>query len=219
VNGRLYDRLAALVSLVLLGGLGLFTFYLAELADRQQAPPATRKLTHDPDYFVERLALIKMNDRGEPSFRLEAAQLRHFPDEDTTEFVAPRVVSLDPGKPRVVVVADRGEATSGAEETHLHGNVVITRAATGDSPELRVDTDYALVLNDQDIVRTDRPVRITHGPNLLTGVGMELNNAVSQLRVDSQVRGVWAAAPAATGKQGTAAGKKDPAGPARSGQP
>ena len=219
MNGRLYDRLAALVSLVLLGGLGLFTFYLAELADRQQAPTATRKLTHDPDYFVERLALIKMNDRGEPSFRLEATQLRHFPDEDTTEFVAPRLVSLDPGKPRVVVVADRGEATSGAEETHLRGNVVITRAATGDSPELRVDTDYALVLNDEDIVRTDRPVRITHGPNLLTGVGMELNNAVSQLRVDSQVRALWAGAPATGGKQGAAAGKREPAAPARSGQP
>jgi lipopolysaccharide export system protein LptC len=192
MNSRLYDRLAALVSLVLLVGLGLFTYYLAAVADRQQRQTDARPST-EPDYFVEGLALITMNESGAPSFRLEAERLRHYGEDDSTEFVRPRLVSLDPGRPRVVVVAERGRVSNDGNEAHLFGNVVITRAATAGAAAMRAETDYAVVLPDRDLVRTDRPVRIVQGGNTLTGVGMELDNKARQLRLDSQVRAVWQA--------------------------
>jgi lipopolysaccharide export system protein LptC len=132
-----------------------------------------------------------MNAAGEPAFRLEAAELRHLPDDDSTVFIGPRMISLDPTQPRVVIVAERARLIQEARETHLSGNVVITRAATPSAAELRAETDYAVVLPNESVVRTDRPVRITQGQNLLTGVGMELNNKTRQLRLDSQVRAVW----------------------------
>jgi lipopolysaccharide export system protein LptC len=190
LNSRLYDRIAAALSLMLLVGLGLFTYYLAAVADRTQQPTG-RRTFDEPDYFVEGLTLTKMNAQGLPAFRLEAEGLRHQPDSDATEFVKPRMVSLDPARPRVVMVADRGLVARDGNETQLVGNVVITRAATPQAEALRAETDYALVLADQDIVRTDRPVRIMQGANLLSGVGMELNNEARQLRLDSNVRTVW----------------------------
>jgi lipopolysaccharide export system protein LptC len=191
MKARLYDRIAAAVSLLLLAALGLFTFYLSQVADRDQArKPARKVLSSEPDYFVERLALLGMNERGDPSFRLEAQRLQHFPDDDTTLFEEPVIVSLDAARPRITVTADRGRLTSGGDEAHFSGNVIVTRAATETAAPLRADTDYAVVVPDRDIVRTDRPVTIVQGGSRLTGVGMEIDNRTRQLRVDSQVRAV-----------------------------
>jgi len=190
---RLYDRAAAAISVALLAGLAGVSYYLAELSATMRGPDKVRKLTHEPDYFVEKFALIRMNVHGDPVFRMSAQRLVHYPDDDSSEFQQPVLVSLDPDKPLVTLRADRGSATSEGEQTHLYDNVLMTRAAVGDKPELQVRTDYVLVLANEDLARTDRPVRITYGASSLTGVGMEFNNAARVLTVQSRVRGVWAA--------------------------
>jgi lipopolysaccharide export system protein LptC len=211
MDTRLKDRIAAVVSMLLLTALGLFTFYLSEVADRDRSRQETRPAAATgPDYFVERLAVLGMTALGEPSFRLEAQQLQHFPADDTSEFEEPVMVSLDPDRPRITVTADRGRLTSGGTEAHMSGNVIVTRAAAAGAAPMRADTDYAIVIPDRDIVRTDWPVTIVQGANRLTGVGMELDNRTRQLKVDSQVRAVWqapspAAAPAARPARGQAA--------------
>jgi lipopolysaccharide export system protein LptC len=195
VRSRLYDRIAAILSLVLLGSLGLFTYYLAVIVERPQ-PSQPRAGANDPEYFVEGVAIINMNAQGAPAFRLEAESLRHDPADDATEFTRPRMVSLDPSRPRLVIVADRGSIAREGKETRLAGNVVITRAAGPDTEALRAETELAVILPEREIVRSDRAVRITHGSNLLTGVGMELDNGSRRLRLDSNVRVVWQAAQA-----------------------
>ncbi len=191
MQGRSLDRIAAIVSLVLLTGLGLFTFYLSQVAERDLRPRAAdRPPSTEPDYFVERLSLLTMNEQGEPAFRLEASQLRHYPHDDTADFEAPVMVSLDPERPRVTITANRGRLLQGGVEAHLSGDVVVTRAATANAAPMVAETPFAIVLPEQDIVRTDQPVSVLQGGNRLTGVGMELNNRTRQLRVDSSVRAV-----------------------------
>lgn len=191
MKGRSLDRLAAVVSLVLLVGLGLFTFYLSKVAERDLRPRAAEAQPSDrPDYFVERLALLTMDERGEPSYRLEARELKHYPAYDVTEFEEPVMVSLSTERPRVTITANRGRMLQGGVEVHLSGDVVVTRAATANAAPMVAETPYAIVLPDEDIVRSDRPVSVLQGGSRLTGVGMELNNRTRQLRVDSEVRAV-----------------------------
>ncbi|HVL56086.1 MAG TPA: LPS export ABC transporter periplasmic protein LptC [Burkholderiaceae bacterium] len=211
MRARLYDRLAALISVALLVALALFSYYLAELADRQH-PVGAPRLPHEPDYFVEQFAITKMDADGAPAFRLEAERLRHYPDEQTIEFEQPRVYTLDEDAPRVTIRADHGRTTEEAVETHLYGNVVVRRQPLDGAPELRVETEYALVLSEQDIVRTNRPVRITQGGNVLTGVGMELDNRARQLRVDSDVRSVWTGTPGRPDRGNSGAAPRTAAG-------
>jgi len=193
LHSRLHDKIAAVISLVLLVALGLFTFYLARVSEREQASRAVpRTASNEPDYFVERLALLTMNERGEPAFRLEATRLQHFPLDEVTVFEAPVMVSLDPARPRLTVTARQGRMTPGGEEAHLQGGVVVTRAASAGAAALRAETEYAVVLPEQDIVRTNQAVTIVQGGNRLTGVGMELNNRTRQLRLDSRVSVVLA---------------------------
>jgi len=192
---RAYDRLAAVVSISLLAVLAAVSYYLAEWSDRFRLPRLSGEVRHEPDYIVEGIALTSMNKLGQPVFRMTAARLEHFPDDDTNAFVRPQLVSLDPAKPRVSLVAARGRATGQGERIELFDAVRLTRAAEGERPELTVDTDYVVLVPDEDVARTDRPVHIRYGASSLTGVGMEFNNAARVLQVRSQVRGVWTATP------------------------
>ena len=188
---RFWDRSAAALSVALLAGLAGFSYYLAELSDRVERPAADPRVAHEPDYFVEGFAVTRMNASGEPVFRLSAERLVHFPDDDSSEMVQPRLASLDPTKPLVTLSAERGRADSGAEATHLYDAVRLVRAGGGDDPPLQVESDYVLILYRENIARSDREVRISQGGSSLTGVGMEFDNAARVLTVRSRVRGVW----------------------------
>jgi len=191
MQAQLKERAAAALSLVLLTTLALFTYYLSQVAERDMArTPRTKLVSNDPDYFVENLGLLTMNARGEPSLRIEARSMKHLPADDVILFESPVLVSLDPQQPRITIVADRGRAIHGSDETQLSGNVVLTRAAAAGRPPMAATTDFAIVLADQDIVLTDRPVNIIMGGNRLAGTGMELNSRTRQLRLDSSVQAV-----------------------------
>lgn len=190
---RLYDRFAAVLSVALLTGLAGFSYYLAELAEKGETRPGKSRLRHDPDYFVEGLALTRTNAAGTPTFRLSAQRLEHFPDDDTIEFKQPVLVSLDPDRPLVTLRAARGLASSGGQRTDLHDQVLLVRAGDRGRPDLRIETEQMTVFAQEDIARTDRPVRIQHGASSLTGTGMEFDNAARTLKVRSEVHGVWVA--------------------------
>lgn len=194
LDSRAYDRLAAAISILLLTGLGVGSFYLAELSQRG-AGGGPRRLTHEPDFFVDNFVLTRLDAQGEPMFRMSAQRMFHYPDDDSTEYVKPHLVSLDPKQPLVTLTADRGTADAKGDHTHLYDNVLLTRAAVGDHPPLRVTTDYVLLLAQEDIARTDHPVRIQYGESTLTGVGMVFNNAARSLDVLSDVHGTWVAPP------------------------
>jgi len=191
ITAQLQERAAAAISLVLLTTLALFTYYLSQIAERDMArAPRTKVVSNDPDYFVDKLGLLTMNARGEPALRIEARSMKHLPADDVILFESPVLVSLDPQQPRITIVADHGRAIHGSDETQLSGNVVLTRAAVGDRPPMAATTDFAIVLAEQDIVLTDRPVTIIMGGNRLAGTGMELNSRTRQLRLDSSVQAV-----------------------------
>jgi lipopolysaccharide export system protein LptC len=191
MNARFYDRVAAVVSLLLLLLLAAGTTWLAQQAASRQEQSGLRKITHEPDYFVEGLQFTRVNARGEAAYRMSAKRLEHYPDDDSVSFVLPVLVSMDTSKPQITVRADKGRSSSEGVETELFGNVVLTRQAQEQTPAMKISTEYALLLSNEDIVRSPRPVKIEYGLSSLDGVGMEFNNNLRTLRVDAQVRGTW----------------------------
>jgi lipopolysaccharide export system protein LptC len=185
------DRIAALLSVLALAALAAFTAFLAERAGLDEAAGPRLRQPDEPDYFVERFSLTRLDERGDPTFRMSAQRLEHFPADDSSVITRPVLVSLDPGRPRVTLSAERGRAQGRSDETLLEGNVVLTRAATAGSASLRLSTDAVVLYNGREIARTDRPVRIEQGASVLTGVGMEFNNPARTLQLFGSVRGLW----------------------------
>ena len=189
---RLFDRLAAGASMLILVALGVISYLLAMQADRGTRPDPDAALRHEPDYYVERLKVLKVNPTGQPSLRLEADRMRHYPDDRTLAFDRPWVLTLDENQPAFTATADSGVGPDTGTRIELIGHVVMVRDATPQSARLEARTDQAMVYLDDNIIQTDRPVEIDLGPNRLDGVGMRLEGKTRQLQVDSRVRGTLA---------------------------
>jgi len=188
---RIYDRIAAALSVVLLVALAAGSYYLAQTSLRDAGSRVPRAITHEPDYFVEDVVFTRINARGDPVFRMSAQRMLHYPDDQSSAYDKPVLVSLDPAKPRVSLRADHGRSSAEGEETTLIGNVVLVRAESAGDPAMTIRTERVTVYSETEIARTDLPVRIERGGSVLTGVGMEFNNAARSLRVDSRVQLTW----------------------------
>jgi lipopolysaccharide export system protein LptC len=158
-----------------------------------QAPERDRsgKMRHDPDFIAEDFGITKMSPGGTPEYSLSAERMLHYPDDESTDVLAPRMVQRHENAAPILIRADRGLISRNGEETSFYGNVVVVREASRGRSELRVRTEYLQIIPDRDLVRTDKPVVITEGRSRLTGVGMEFNNKTRQFALLSQVRGTF----------------------------
>ena len=184
------DRASNLFPLLLMLTLAAASFWL-ERAVRAPEHDKTGKLRHDPDFIADDFGITKMDASGKPEYILSAARMLHYPDIDSTDIVAPRLVQRHGNDAPILIQADRGTVSRNADEASFYGNVVVVREAALGRSELRVQTEYLQIVPDRDLARTDRPVIITEGRSRLSGVGMEINNKTRQFALLSQVRGTF----------------------------
>ncbi|HWM45049.1 MAG TPA: LPS export ABC transporter periplasmic protein LptC [Burkholderiales bacterium] len=174
-----------LFPLALMLALALLTFYLERTVREEESPPALRR--HDPDYLVSNFTTTTYNADGAAETVMSAERMVHYPDDDTTELFAPRVVQAKPKQPRYSVRADRGQLSRDGDEIFLYGSVLLVRDASAEGPEARMTTEFLHVLRDRSLVRTDREVKIVEGSRSLQGRGMEYNNDTRSLVLRSDV--------------------------------
>jgi lipopolysaccharide export system protein LptC len=177
-----------LFPLALMLALALLTFYLDRAVREDEAPSAKRR--HDPDYVVTNFTSTTYDRDGKALSVLSAARMMHFPDDDSTELAAPRVVQTKPKEPRLSVRADRGALSGNGAEVFLYDNVVLVRDADESRPEARLTTSFLHIVRDRSLVRTDREVTIVEDARSLFGRGMEYNSEsrVFTLLADVRVR-------------------------------
>ena len=176
--------------LALMFSLAALTFYLERTVRDEDSHPSMRR--HDPDYLVANFTTTAYNKEGAAESILSAATMVHFPDDDTTELVAPRVVQSKPREARMTVSAERGTLSRSGEEIFLYDNVQLVREAESERPESRMTTSFLHVVRDRSLARTDREVLIVEGERSLEGRGMEYNYESGQLLLHSNVRGRFA---------------------------
>jgi lipopolysaccharide export system protein LptC len=184
------DRASSLFPLLLMLALAAASLWLERAV---QAPERDKsgKMRHDPDFIAEDFGITKMGVTGKPEYILSAERMQHYPDDESTSVVAPRLVQRHDNANPVVIRADRGLITKNGEEANFYGNVVVVREAGRGQNELRVQTEYLQVVPDRDLARTDKPVIITEGRSRFSAGGMEFNNRTRQLALQSQVRGTF----------------------------
>ena len=184
------DRASHLFPLLLMLVLAAASLWLERTV---QAPERDNsgKTRHDPDFVAEDLGITKIGAAGKPEYILSAARMLHYPDDGSTDIVAPRLVQRHDSAAPIVIRADRGLISRNGDEASFFGNVVVVREAGLGRSELRVQTEYLQIVPDLDLAHTDKPVIIIEGRSRLSGVGMEFNNKTRQFALLSQVRGTF----------------------------
>jgi lipopolysaccharide export system protein LptC len=182
-------RLSAsgLFPLLLVIALALLSFWLEHAVREQAAAPAP--VRHDPDYIANDFSIQKFNKKGIAESTLAAAKMTHFPDDDSTELLAPYVVQSKPNEPRITVTADRGMLSQDGSDVFLYGHVLLVRSATPTRPEARMRTSFLHIARGGSLLVTDREVVITENDRSLSGRGMEYNNLTGELLLHQNVHG------------------------------
>jgi lipopolysaccharide export system protein LptC len=203
---RFGARAAITFPLALLIFLALLTFWI----NRAVQPPVPKldgSSRHDPDYIMSNFVTTQTDVNGDLRYKLAAIEMRHFPDDDTTELQRPRYTQFAVGKPYTEVQGLRGFVSSDGEEVQLVDNVKVTRQAFADKGEMTVETDYLKIRPNEELVTTDRPVVIRQAPKtVIYATGMIYEKKQKTVTLLNRVRAHYER-PAIAGS----AGKSNPA--------
>ena len=181
-------RFGALPLLLLAAVLALGSFWLLEVMRKsgKDAGPSAARV--DPDYYVENFNFVRLSATGEAQYNISGKRMVHNPADDTHTVELPVVNSLSRERPPMTARADRAWIEPDASKVHMYDKVRIDRPKTATASRFHLESDYLLVLPDEDIMRTDKPVRMTLGDSHLNGTGMIANNATGEVRLASRVQ-------------------------------
>jgi lipopolysaccharide export system protein LptC len=180
VNKRTAHRWR-LLALMLAGLFFAFgSFWLLQVM-RGGDDPHNVNVGNDPDYIIDNFSFVRMSEAGQPRYVISGERLTHRPADNTSVIDKPVVQSMSTDRPHMTMTANIANVNQDQNQIDLIGNVDISRPGSKTSQPLRIRTEALTVLPDEEISKTDKPIRMTLGAASVTGVGMVANNATQQL--------------------------------------
>lgn len=181
------DRLGQFISVGLFLVLAVASWGLTEYLQRGRMMSAPMDAA-GPNAVIENPKIVRSDPAGQPQYRLEAASIIHSERNDRSEIQQPIVSSLASNKPLTVVRAQTAVATDQLNRIDLQGNVLITRAADGNQPAARIETERATLLIREERAVSDAPVLISRGASTLSGVGMVFDQKTQKIEITAESR-------------------------------
>ena len=163
--------------------LAVITFWI-NLTVEQQGPKIDGSDRHDPDYIMNNFVNSQTDISGKLRYVLAAAEMVHYPDDDSTVLQRPRYTQYTVDKPYTRIEGLRGYVSSNGKQVDLIDNVKVTRQAFDGKGEMQIATEKLMILPDQDIAKTDAPVVITQAPKTVihaTGMIFDKKHQTMQL--------------------------------------
>jgi lipopolysaccharide export system protein LptC len=190
-TARFANRFSMAVMLALGTALVLGSFWVLEVMRRASSDSIPDLPRNEPDYYVEKFNFVRMSKTGEAQYNISGKRLTHNPTDDSHAIELPVVNSLSNDRPPMTTNAMRAMIERDNTKVHMYENVHVDRAATATSDHFHLKSEYLLILPDDDVMQTDKPVEITLGTSRLTGTGMIANNATRELRLSSNVHATY----------------------------
>jgi lipopolysaccharide export system protein LptC len=184
------ERFGRWFPLFLLAVLAALTFWLDGIV-QPPASPRNTAASGEPDYIVNGLAATRMDKEGRVKHTLRAQKMTHFPEDDLTLLVEPRLVTYTDERSPVTVSARHARVSGNGENVYFEDGVRVVRAPHGNRTELVVETNYLHVIPDANIAKTDRPVTIRDASAVVVASGLELNSESRVLSLHGRVKGTY----------------------------
>ena len=141
--------------------------------------------------MIEGFRYVKVARDGSAEYVIEGDRLAHDPISDDSLITRARLQSYAPDRAPMTLSSDRARINGDHSEFHLIDNVRLDRPRTRGEEALTVESDYMVVLPDEDLVKTERAVHARIGNSTLEGVGMEADNKKRQLTLQSRVHATY----------------------------
>lgn len=179
---------ATLFPLLLTGLLAGMSYWL-ELASRTPGGGNDGKSRHDPDYIVRNFEVRRFDPQGNLQHTVVADLMRHYPDDDSTVVLSPRITYHR--NPPTIVTAREALISSKGEHVRLIDDVRVARSGTGGKPATELTTSRLDAWPDEEIAKTDVPVTIAQGQTNVQGSALSVDNKTSVYILEGPVKGVF----------------------------
>lgn len=174
------------IPLVLLFCVGV-TAWLANRLDPERGAPR-KAASHEPDSYMKEFTRTAMDENGNIKNRLRATLMTHFPDDDSSELVSPRLEIYNGDAKPWNVTADRAWASAHHDVILLYGPVNAWRPDDVGGREVEVITSDVRVLPETKYAESEHPTTITTAESVTHGVGMRARLGINRLELLERVK-------------------------------
>ncbi|MFK5913269.1 MAG: LPS export ABC transporter periplasmic protein LptC [Woeseiaceae bacterium] len=152
-----------------------------------ESPTATKEKTHHtPDYFLKNFTSTTMDETGKPSYKVKAAYLEHFPDNDSMKLEYPLFSFYENNIKTWTVKADEALLFNKDEVIKLKGNVLLNKINTKDPTQLL--SEQLTIELKLDRVHTKSKVEFRNGYNIIKAIGMKADIKNNKIEFLSNTR-------------------------------
>jgi lipopolysaccharide export system protein LptC len=192
----IWRTLLRLMPLLLMGTLTLITFWLVKKNTPTEKSAIERVRLHEPDYTISNGALSALNESGVTKYRVLGKKVIHYDDDASIDIETPRIRLFPPEKSPITVKADKGHLDGDLTILDLIDNAEIfrppqTASATEPArPRMLARSSYFKVLINDDIIQTNKPIRLEKGVSVMNSTeGGVFNNIEQSMVLSGQVKG------------------------------
>lgn len=176
-SGRL-----AVLALVLMA-----TWSVWWLQHLQTAPaPGPAATTHRIDYTMEKFEVTAMDVAGKPQYHLQAEHMMHYADDDSSEFLQPRVEYIAKNSTNLRLEGERGWMAAQGDEIRLLGAVRIESFAKQPFKLLTRDVSFKPATS---VAATEAKAELTSAGLRVSTVGMRVHIDQQHVQLLSKVHG------------------------------
>ncbi|WP_179401237.1 LPS export ABC transporter periplasmic protein LptC [Burkholderia guangdongensis] len=187
-------RWTQLVPLVAVAALAGVTWWLLQATLPPPGEGVARPKSHTADYFADNFSVTELDQTGATQYRLTAAHLVHYEDDENSDLADPAMRAFQPGKPVVTTTAQRGIVNGDVSIVDLYDNARIQRAAGAGDPPMQADSQHFRIFVNDDVIQTEKPVKLQRGLSVANATdGMKYNNVTRVIELYGNVRGTIAA--------------------------
>ena len=149
------------------------------------------RFRHDPDTIVRHFDAVSYDEAGNRKAGLRGAELRHFPDDESSVIQKPFLQRFAVNTGTSTVNANQAVVNSDGSEVDLTGDVRAVRPAQGGKPALTLTAPHMHVLVDEERARTPGFARVQQGSSWISGSGFEADNVTQTFNFHSNVTGSY----------------------------
>ena len=136
-----------------------FSYWILEKLTVDEPAPFDKRTDH-PNQYMENFTTLKMDQYGQPEYRLEATYMAFYADDDTTEVYEPELTVLDVNELPIAINADKGWITSENNVILLEKNVHLQQHDESGEFRIEVIAEEMRILIDKKYAETDKPVTL-----------------------------------------------------------
>ena len=197
LSDYLYELLVRFTPMIVMGLLALASFLFLKSNTKEESYPQARAKQHVPDYVFENAKLTILNELGNTKMRLIGKSFTHFEDDASMDIVKPQLRLFSEKVPATTVMANTGQINGDLSVLQLFDQAEISRpnqmGQNGEiiNPNMRAISSYFKVLITDDVVDTNRPVKIEKGSSVMTAnEGAHFENIDQKIVLFGSVKGM-----------------------------